>query len=89
MFKRSKLAATLSVLCCLCVGYATAANAEWVRCAEEHGYCATPFPTIVRYGARGVYARLHTRGGGIPCNNEVFGDPLVGVVKHCEFWARD
>ena len=45
--------------------------------------------TMVRYGARGLYARLHTRGGGIPCNNEVFGDPLVGIVKHCEFWAND
>jgi hypothetical protein len=30
------------------LGYAKPAKAEWVRCAEEHGYCATPFPTMVR-----------------------------------------
>ncbi len=83
----NKAVAALSVLGCLCVGYATPASAEWVRCASEHGYCATPFPTMVRYGAHGVYAQRHTRGGGIPCDNAVFGDPLVGIVKHCEFWA--
>ncbi|MFY9641086.1 MAG: hypothetical protein WA384_06940 [Rhodomicrobium sp.] len=84
-----RTAAALSALGVLWLGYAPAANAEWVRCATEHGYCATPYSTMVRYGARGLYARLHTRGGGIPCNNEVFGDPLVGIVKHCEFWAND
>ncbi len=66
----------------------SSAEAGWVRCAGEHGYCATPFPTIVRYGAHGLFARRHTRGGGIPCTNWVFGDPLVGVVKHCDFWVE-
>ena len=79
--------AALSVLGIFSLGYAPAANAEWVHCAVEHGYCATPFPTIVRYGANGVYARRQSSGGGIPCDNAVFGDPLVGVVKHCQFWA--
>jgi len=73
---------------CLWLGFAPAAKAEWVPCAREHQFCATPFPTIVRYGARGAYARRHTRGDGIPCSNDVFGDPLVGVVKHCDYWAR-
>ncbi len=89
MLKRSNAVAALSVLGCLCVGYASAANAEWVRCAGEHGYCVTPIPTAVRYGAHGVFTGRHTRGGGIPCDNAVFGDPLVGVVKHCQFWARE
>ena len=82
-----RLAAAFA-LGCLPLGYAPAANAEWVRCAFEHEYCATPYPTMVRYGARGAFARRHSGGRGIPCNNEVFGDPLVGVVKHCDFWAR-
>ncbi|MGO8954700.1 MAG: hypothetical protein ACLPWS_15405 [Rhodomicrobium sp.] len=79
--------AALAALSFVWLGCASAANAEWVRCAEEHGYCATPYPTMVRYGAHGVYARVHSRGGGILCDNSVFGDPLVGVYKHCEFWA--
>jgi hypothetical protein len=65
----------------------SSAQAEWVRCAAEHHFCATPFPALVRYGAHGIYAKRHSRGGGIPCANWVFGDPLVGIVKHCEFWA--
>jgi hypothetical protein len=64
----------------------TTAEAGWVRCSREHGFCATPFPTVVRYGANGVYAKRRA-GGGLPCNNWVFGDPLVGVVKHCDFWV--
>ncbi len=83
----TKAAAALFALGFFWLGYAPAANAEWVRCAMEHGYCATPFPTTVRYGARGVFARLPAGRGGIPCNNEVFGDPLVGIVKHCDFWV--
>lgn len=70
------------------LGYAKPAQAEWVPCAHENGFCATPFPTVVRYGARGAFARRRTWREGIPCNNGVFGDPLVGVVKHCEFWAQ-
>jgi hypothetical protein len=84
-----RVAAAVFALGCFWLGSTPAANAEWVRCAREHGYCATPFPTMVRYGAHAVYARRHTRGGGIPCDNAVFGDPLVGIVKHCDFWAGD
>lgn len=82
-----KIVAGLSALGCVWLGNPPAASADWVRCAREHQYCATPFPTIVRYGAHGVYAERHTRGDGIPCNNSVFGDPLVGIPKHCAFWA--
>lgn len=81
-----KLLSVLS-LSVLAAGLLSAsAAAEWVRCAEEHGFCRTPFPTVVRYGANGVFAKRRARGG-LPCANEVFGDPLVGVVKHCDFWA--
>ena len=69
-------------------GFTNSAKAEWVHCAWENRWCATPFPTMVRYGARGAFARRHGGPRGIPCNNGVFGDPLVGVVKHCDFWAQ-
>jgi hypothetical protein len=85
--KMKRVVLALSALGLFWISYAPAANAEWVYCAREHGYCATPFPTIVRYGAHGVYARQHSRARGIPCANWVFGDPLVGVVKHCQFWT--
>lgn len=83
-----RIAATAFALACLWLGYAPEAKAYWTRCANEHEYCATPFPTMVRYGARGAYTQRQSGPRGIPCNNAVFGDPLVGVVKHCDFWAR-
>lgn len=61
---------------------------EWVHCATEGGFCQTPYATIVRYGAHGAYTRRHVPPGGVPCNNGVFGDPLVGVHKNCFFRAR-
>ena len=84
-----RVAVALSALGCFWFGLAPAAQAEWVHCAIEHEYCATPFPTMVRYGANGAYARRHSGRRGIPCNNAVFGDPLVGIVKHCDFWAEN
>jgi len=88
MTSRLKFAALAFTLAVGYVGYTPAAHAEWVRCAEEHGYCSTPFPTVVRYGAHGTYTRRRVGGGGVACENGVFGDPLVGIVKHCDFWAR-
>lgn len=60
---------------------------EWVRCAEEGGYCRTPYPTVVRYGSRGTFTERRA-DRGIGCNNGVFGDPLYGVVKSCYYLAR-
>jgi hypothetical protein len=57
----------------------------WVHCATEGGFCGAPGGTVIRYGARGSYARLRSPPGGLPCNNGVFGDPLVGVHKECFF----
>ena len=37
----------------------------------------------VRYGAGGTYV-VRTYAGGVSCSNAVFGDPVYGVVKHCE-----
>jgi hypothetical protein len=59
---------------------------SWVRCAVENGTCRVPFPTQVRYGARSHYVTRVT-GSDIGCNNRTFGDPLVGVVKACDYFA--
>jgi hypothetical protein len=83
-----KLCSLLSLSALAAVLLVSNAQAEWIRCSGEHGYCVTPFPTVVRYGANGVYARKRVWRSGIPCINRVFGDPLVGVYKHCDFWAN-
>jgi hypothetical protein len=56
----------------------------WSSCASENGFCKVPYPTTVRYGANGRYVTLRVTGG-VPCSNNVFGDPVAGVVKHCDF----
>lgn len=40
----------------------------------------------VRYGAKGTYA-YRTATGSIGCNNDVFGDPVFGVDKACDYAA--
>ena len=72
-------------VCCSWLGSASAAHAEWVFCANENGFCATPFTTTVHYGANGVWAERQVGQGGISCNNSAFGDPLVGKEKYCEY----
>lgn len=59
-----------------------------VPCASEGGFCNVPYPTTVIYGFRGATTSRFVQGGGIPCNNRVFGDPAPGVVKRCSFVAR-
>jgi len=55
---------------------------EWTFCAVEGGECAFTGVRDVRYGANGVYV-YQTLLDGTACNNQVFGDPLYGVVKSC------
>ena len=64
-----------------------AAAQQWVPCAVENGVCRAPYATVVRYGARNVFAFRQTNGT-IRCDNRTFGDPLYGVVKSCAFLAR-
>ena len=56
---------------------------EWTFCAPEHGVCAFTGTAEVRYGAYGAYV-YRTLTDGTACTNDVFGDPLYGVVKACE-----
>jgi alpha-L-rhamnosidase len=38
----------------------------------------------VRFGANATYA-YGTFAGSVPCTNGVFGDPVPGVLKHCDY----
>lgn len=57
---------------------------EWVACANEGDTCRVPGATRVRYGAEGRYAERAV-SQSIACNNGVFGDPMVGTAKQCEY----
>ena len=70
------------------VGSSVASAAEWVPCARENGYCRVPYPTVVRYGARGSYAEAQV-DRGVGCNNDFFSDPARGTPKACFYLARD
>lgn len=56
----------------------------WTKCANEGGVCVFSGTTQVRYGLNGTYA-IRTASDSIGCNNQVFGDPLPGIVKICEY----
>src|SRR6516165_5411209 len=78
----------------LCIGVSVSAmsgayaQADLVPCAEENGFCRVPYPTRVFYGVPGRSTARDVSGGGIPCSNEVFGDPAPGVPKHCAYLAH-
>lgn len=59
---------------------------RWVTCASEGQTCVVPgsSSTMVRYGANGRFAFKET-SARIGCNNQVFGDPVWGMVKACAY----
>ena len=70
------------------VAVPTAVAQGLVPCARENGFCQVPYPTRVIYGALGRSSAREVGGRGIPCNNEVFGDPAPGTPKRCAYVAR-
>jgi hypothetical protein len=44
-----------------------------------------PYPTLVRFGANGRYVTFQVSAPGIQCSNTIFGDPIRGTPKHCDF----
>ncbi|MGB7479554.1 MAG: CBM35 domain-containing protein [Burkholderiaceae bacterium] len=60
----------------------------WIQCAVEWQVCSFTGTAQVRYGASGVYV-TKTATGSIGCNNQVFGDPLPGADKVCEYSTTD
>jgi hypothetical protein len=65
---------------------APAPAASWTQCAGENGSCSFSGTRQVRYGANGVYV-YKTVAGPVNCSNDIFGDPIVGVVKVCSVSA--
>lgn len=56
----------------------------WIKCADEWGTCVVTGTAQVRYGLNGAFI-TRTATGSSGCNNEVFGDPLPGADKVCEY----
>src|SRR5258708_20643104 len=84
---------TLSIL----QDYIQPAQPSWLKCADEGGFCAFTGTKQVRYGSETdingvvnpVYSTLTINGDlvnptGSNCDNATFGDPVYGVVKHCD-----
>lgn len=58
---------------------------EWIKCANEDGYCDFSGTKKVRYGADERWHYL-TISNGTSCNNTVFGDSAYGVKKGCYYY---
>jgi len=56
----------------------------WVPCASEGQTCSFSGTRVVRYGANGTYV-TGTFSGSVACTNQVFGDPIYGVYKYCDY----
>lgn len=56
----------------------------WTFCAPDTGTCSLSGTKTVRFGASGVYYYL-TAANSVLCSSAVFGDPLPGFVKHCDY----
>ena len=63
-------------------GPVTSGPSGTTYCAAENGLCAFTGTATVEYGA-GTSFTQKTLSGGTPCDNTVFGDSDVGVVKAC------
>lgn len=57
---------------------------NWTRCASEGNACNFTGTRQVRYGANNTYAFI-TATSTVACSNGVFGDPVHGVVKTCDY----
>ncbi|MSP40112.1 MAG: hypothetical protein EXR70_16600 [Deltaproteobacteria bacterium] len=56
----------------------------WTFCANENQFCSFTGTKLVRYGAGSTFNTL-TATNGVSCANWVFGDPVPGVAKHCDY----
>src|SRR5436189_221738 len=59
---------------------------SWTFCAPEHERCTFTGTQKVRYGSGSTYVSL-TATDGTDCTNGVFGDPVYGVLKHCDVYV--
>lgn len=61
----------------------TPAEQGWTFCVNANQFCSFAGSKIVRFGARGAYVS-GTYTNGVACKVSIFGDPIVGVPKHCD-----
>jgi outer membrane biosynthesis protein TonB len=59
-------------------------STSWTFCANENGACSFAGTKQVRYGYASTYV-TKTFSSGVTCSNSVFGDPLPGADKVCEY----
>ena len=64
-------------------GISAASAGPWSFCANEGGFCSAGPRAMIHYGRQGAFVHRRSPPGGLPCSNDVFGDPLVGVPKRC------
>jgi len=57
----------------------------WIFCSNEYEDCTVPGTKNVRYGKNEVFV-TRVLSGTFYCGNETFGDPLISVVKECDYW---
>ena len=57
---------------------------SWTFCAVENATCTFTGTKEVRYGKNSTWV-IGTYTDTVGCNNGVFGDPLVGTVKECDY----
>jgi hypothetical protein len=63
---------------------AETATTAWVPCANEGAACTFSGAHQVRYGANGIFV-YKSATDTVGCSNKVFGDPLLNVMKQCEY----
>jgi Glycosyl hydrolase family 59 len=68
--------------CFVSTSFVSPAPGVWTQCASENGICFFTGTMQVAYGNSGHY-NYGTFTNGTACNNSVFPDPDVGVVKAC------
>jgi Flp pilus assembly pilin Flp len=56
----------------------------WIFCANENYFCNFSGTALVRYGAYDTWV-TGTYTNGVLCANSVFGDPLYGTYKSCQY----
>lgn len=61
-----------------------AAPEQWSFCSDENATCSFSGTRRVRYGKRGKY-KYGIFTGSVSCSNGMFGDPIAGVPKSCQF----
>src|SRR6266404_7538685 len=59
-------------------------SGEWTPCASEMQQCNFSGTKQVRFGANDIY-NYGTFTDGVLCANSIFGDPIYGVIKHCDY----